>query len=250
MKVTLVTVVYNSQDTIGQCIDSVLTQDYENIEHVVVDGNSTDGTFSIIKSYNNIISISEKDNGIYDAINKGLSMATGDIVGLLHSDDILADNNVISRVVEVFKKDNLDCVYADVQFVSRLDEEKILRYYSSKYFRPWMFRFGFQPAHTSFYMKRDLLVRCGKYRTDLKIAGDFEFLLRAIKGNGVQYKYQEDLWVKMKVGGASTSGLKSIKILNREIIDALRLNGIYTNIILVYSKYIFKWWGFLFKKWY
>lgn len=251
MKISIITVTYNSFNTLEKCINSVINQDYENIEHIIIDGKSTDNTINLINNYRNKISkfISESDKGIYDAINKGINLATGDIIGILNSDDFFADNLVVSRIIECFQKDKqLEAIYADVKFVERENTDKVVRYYSSNFFQPWMFKFGFQLAHPTFYVKKEVFAKYGLYRTDLRIAGDFELLLRFIKIHKIKLLYVKDLWVKMRVGGISTSGLSSIIKLNNEIVESHKFNNLYTNKILVYSKYFIKWWGFVFNR--
>jgi glycosyltransferase involved in cell wall biosynthesis len=248
LKVSVITVVYNNGKTIAYTLESFKNQTYSNKELIIIDGGSTDNTLFEIKKFGseNYILLSEPDNGIYDAINKGIGLATGDIIGILNSDDFFNDNNVISRIIESFKLNkDLQALFADVKFVNRENTNKILRHYSSQFFKPWMFKFGFQPAHPTFYAKKELFDSYGKYRTDLRIAGDFELLLRFILKNRIKYKYINDVWVKMRVGGASTSGLSSVLKLNDEIVKAHKVNNIYTNKFLVYSKYLFKWWGFI-----
>jgi glycosyltransferase involved in cell wall biosynthesis len=242
--------VFNNEATINDAMTSVLTQTYPNIEYIVVDGNSTDGTLNIIEKVAHRIDhfISEPDNGFYDAINKGIQLATGDIIGIINSDDYLADMDVLSKINEIFENDlSIEAVYADLIFIDGLNKKKVIRYYSSEKFKPWMFRFGFQPAHPTFYVRSELFKKYGLYQTDLKIAGDFEMLLRLMLKHKIRYKYIKDVWVKMRMGGASTSGFQSTKLLNREMVHACNVNGVYTNIFLVYFKYLFKWWGFLFK---
>ena len=251
IKVSIITVVYNNEKTIAYSINSVLIQVYTNIEYIVIDGGSSDNTLQEIKKYKKHIStiISEPDQGIYDAINKGIKLATGDIIGILNSDDFFADDLVVSRIVESFQKDKqLEAIYADVNFVERENIDKVVRHYSSNFFRPWMFKFGFQPAHPTFYVKKELFEKYGMYRTDLRIAGDFELLLRFIKIHKIKLRYMKDLWVKMRVGGVSTSGGSSIIRLNNEIVKSHKFNNLYTNKILVYSKYLIKWWGFVFNR--
>ncbi|MEO5911185.1 MAG: glycosyltransferase family 2 protein [Pelobium sp.] len=248
IKVSVITVVFNNEKTIAYSINSVINQHYSNIEHIVIDGNSSDDTLQEIKKFETSIHtiISEPDQGIYDAINKGIKLASGDVIGILNSDDFFADNFVINRIVEEFKRDKeLAAIYSNVTFVKRDNVEKIKRTYSSKYFRTWMLRFGFQPAHPTFYAKRELFDKYGLYRTDLKIAGDFELLTRFLLKKKIKFRYIDDIWVKMRAGGASTSGMKSVIKINQEIIKALKYNNIYSNLIFVYSKYLFKWWGFI-----
>lgn len=245
MKISLITVTYNSEKYIKSCMDSVFQQTYKNVEYIVVDGNSSDRTMDIVKSYNHVKFLSEPDNGIYDAINKGINMATGDLIGVLNSDDFFADPEVLTRIVAQFAKTPaLEAVFADVLFIRGEELSKPVRYYSSKKFRPALFRFGIQPAHPTFYVKREVFETYGLYRTDLKIAGDFELLLRFLFIHRIKYKYVNDLWVKMRIGGVSTSGLKSIVKINTEIIKACKINSVYTNPLLVYSKYTVKWTSF------
>lgn len=248
MKVSIITISYNSGLFIEDCIKSVLSQTYPNLEYIIVDGASTDSTLQIVRSFENGVHtvISEPDSGIYDAINKGLKLATGDIVGVLNSDDVFTDANVVERIVKEFV--DIDIVFSDVQFVKQNDLNEVVRHYSSKFFKPWMFKYGFQPAHPTFYAKRELFEKFGNYRTDLKIAGDFELLLRFLKKSKVPYKYVKDIWVKMRVGGVSTSGLSSVIKLNNEIVKAHEVNSLSTNRMFVYSKYLIKWWGFIKKK--
>ena len=250
MKVSIITAAYNSDTYIQSCITSVGEQDYPDIEYIIIDGKSTDATLDIIKLNEKNISkwVSEPDYGIYDAINKGIKLANGDIIGILNSDDFFSDKNVVSRIVKAFKENGVDIIYSDLDFVDSEDTEKVIRHYSSKYFKPWMFRFGFQPAHPTFYTYRSKFNEYGYYKPDLKIAGDFELLLRFVYKNRLSYTYINDNWVKMRLGGASTSGIRSIMKLNKEILKAFKVNDLYTNTLMVYSKYIIKWWGFTHRK--
>lgn len=250
IKVSIITVVYYN-DFIETAIKSVVEQDYPSIEYIIINGGSTEQTLQKIHTYDSYIHkiISEPDLGIYDAINKGLKLATGDIVGLLNADDLLVDNHVITNIVKNFNKDEeLEAVFADVMFVAQHDLNKVLRYYSTKYFKPWMFKLGFQPAHPTFYARRNLFLKHGYYNIKYKIAGDFELMLRFIFIHKIKVKYINEVLVKMRIGGISTSGIKSIKKLNSEILDACKNNGVYSNHFMVYSKYFIKWWGFVFKK--
>lgn len=250
MTISIITVVLNNE-LIGSAIQSVIDQDYPNIEYIVIDGGSTDQTLQIINNYRDHISVlvSETDRGIYDAINKGIAHAKGDIVGILNADDVFADKQVLSRVAANFKANpDIEAFYADIVFTDRQDTSKITRYYSSARFRPWMFRFGTAPPHPSFYVKRSLFQRYGNYTVDFEISGDFDLLLRYMLLHKVKTQYIKDVWVKMRLGGVSTLGFASIKKQNREIIQSCRRHGLITATPLVYAKYLFKWWGFIFKK--
>ena len=239
MKISIITSVWNNKETIKDAIDSVLSQTYEHIEYIVVDGASTDGTVEIVQSYGDKISkfISEKDNGLYDAMNKGITLATGDIVGILNSDDFYIDNQVIEKVVQEFEEKDVDSVYADLVFVKPENLDKVVRYYNSSYFRPEKFAYGWMPAHPTFFVKRKVYEKYGVFKTDYKIAADYELLTRFLAKNKISYIHIKEPIVKMRMGGASTSGLKSNYILNKEIIRACRENDIYTNWLMVLSKY-------------
>ena len=242
MKVSIITGTYNSAKTIKDTIVSVLSQTYTNIEYIIIDGVSKDNTLDIVNSYGVKITkvISEKDKGIYDAMNKGVSLATGDIVGILNSDDFFTDNRVIERVVESFKNNDLDAVYGDIHFVNDNDLNKTVRYYSSRIFRPSLMRLGFMPAHPSFYVRRECYNKYGLFDLSYKIGADFELLLRFIKVNKIKIKYLNFDFVTMRTGGASTAGISSNKQILMDIKRALKENNIYTNMPILLSKYIYK----------
>lgn len=239
MKVSIITVVRNNATTIKDAIDSVLSQTYENIEYIVVDGASTDGTVGIVKSYGDKISkfMSEPDKGLYDAMNKGVKLATGNIVGILNSDDFYIDEFVCERVVKEFEEKGVDSVYADLVFVKPENIDRVVRYYDSSHFSPSKFAYGWMPAHPTFFVKKDIYEKYGLFKTDYKIAADYELLTRFLAKNRITYSYLKEPIVKMRMGGASTSGIKSNYILNKEIIRACKENGIYTNWWMVLSKY-------------
>jgi glycosyltransferase involved in cell wall biosynthesis len=240
--VSIITVSHNSIRTISDTINSVLSQTYQNIQYIVIDGSSTDGTIEIIKSFSNHISkfVSEPDKGIYDAINKGIKLATGDIIGILNSDDFFYDSFVIEKIVNAFIESDTDSVIGDVQFVDPDKTSRIVRYYSSKKFTPLKFKYGFMPAHPSFYTKRGLFEKLGYYKTDYKIAADYELLIRFLYINKIKYRYLEMPFVSMRTGGVSNKSLYSNWLLNKEIIKACRENDLYTNFLFVYSKYFLK----------
>ena len=249
MKISVITVVYNNARTIKDAIDSVIAQDYNDIEYIVIDGGSTDGTVDIIKSYGNKIShfISEKDKGLYDAMNKGIKLATGDIVGTLNSDDFFHNTSVLSDIAKAFIPNGPDAVVGDIVFIKDGQPDKVLRKYSSAKWHPGRFAWGYMPAHPSFYARKHLFDTLGLYKTDYRIASDYELLIRYLYVNKVNWQYIPVITTKMRPGGASTQGIKSILILNREIARACRENNIYSNYLMIYSKYIFKPFEFIFK---
>jgi glycosyltransferase involved in cell wall biosynthesis len=246
--VSIITVSLNSVKTISDTIESVLSQTYSDIEYIILDGSSSDGTAELVKSFGKRISkfISEPDNGIYDAINKGIRLATGNIVGILNSDDFFFSNDIIEKIAASFNKYEIDAVFGDAQFVDPVDPSKIVRYYSSKYFNISKFKFGYMPAHPSFYVKREFFEKLGYYKVDYKIAADFELLVRFLYINQIKYKYLEIPFISMRTGGISNRSIHSKYILNKEIARACKENGIKTNYFFIYSKYFSKLFEFMF----
>jgi len=241
MKVSIVTTTYNSAATVKDTLDSVKMQDYPNIEHILVDGRSNDSTIDIIASYPHVAQyVSEEDQGLYDAINKGIRMSTGDIVGILNSDDFFPDPTVISSIVKAFEEKKVDAVYGDIAFVRPENLRKIVRYYSSKKFHPRKFAKGYMPAHPSFYAKRSCFEELGFYQLDYKIAADFELLMRFFMNKNIKTSYLNKVIVYMRTGGVSNKNFFSRYILNKEIIKACRENGVKTNMLVLSFKYLSK----------
>lgn len=242
MKVSLLTVAFNSSKTIKDTIESVLSQNYNNIEYIIVDGQSKDGTIEIVKSYNGRIAkwISEPDKGIYDAMNKAIRMATGEVVGILNSDDFYYSETIISEVARAFEDERIDAVFGDLVFVDPGDLTKVVRTYSSKSWKPEKFARGFMPAHPTFFVRRKYYDQIGLFKTDYKIAADYELLIRFLYVNKLRYHYLPLTMVTMRRGGASTDGVRSNIILNKEIVRACRENGISTNLFKIYPKYFIK----------
>jgi glycosyltransferase involved in cell wall biosynthesis len=242
MKISIITVVYNNQSTINDAIKSILNQDYPNIEYIIIDGNSTDGTIEKIQKYKDHIThfVSEPDKGIYDAMNKGLKLATGDIIGILNSDDFYVNDNIISEIINEFEDKKVDLIFGDIVFVKPENLNKITRYYSSKDFHPDKFAWGWMPGHPSCFLKREIYEKYGYFKTDYKIAADYEILTRFMAKHGISYSYIPKVFVKMRTGGVSSANLKSNCILNQEIVRACRENGIKTNMPKVLLKYFTK----------
>ncbi len=239
MKVSIITLTYNSEKYIEYCVKSVINQDYACIEYIVIDGKSIDKTLNILNKYSNNIDIliSEKDNGLYDALNKGIRLATGDIIGILHSDDFFHDSNVISRIVKSFNN-NLDVVFSDSFFIN--DAFKFKRYYSSRYFSNWMFKFGLMPSHPTIYIKKEIFLSNNLYNSTFSIAADFEFILRLFIIKKIRYKYIKDIWVVMREGGVSTKNLYAKFKITKELMIACKLNNLSTNYILLSLRFLFK----------
>lgn len=235
-KVSIITVCYNSDRFISSAINSVLSQLYDNIEYIIIDGDSKDDTVSLVQSYGHKIDkfISESDKGIYDAMNKGLSLATGDIIGILNSDDFYVNDDVISLVVEKFKQNpDVDMILGNVDFVKPYDLSSPVRLYSSLGFAPWKMRFGFMPAHPAAFMKQSAYEKVGFYASGYEVGADFEWFVRALIKQKLSYTKLNRVLVRMREGGASTSGLKSYWLNSKEQIRALRSNNIYTNVFLI-----------------
>ena len=246
--VSIITVVYNNVKYIQDALESVISQNYLTIEHIVIDGGSSDGTIEVIEKYRDNISVflSEPDDGIYDAMNKGIALATGDIVGILNSDDFYIDEFVIEKVIKEFDEIGVDSVYADLVFVNPKNLEKTVRYYDSSQFNPSRFAYGWMPAHPTFFVKKKVYDKYGVFRADLKNAADFDILVRFLYIHKISYSYIQEVLVKMRVGGVSTS-FSSIWINNIETLKVCRDNGIDTNIFKIFCKYPTKLLG-LFKK--
>jgi len=245
MKISIITATYNSGKTVRDTLESVLRQTFSNYEYIIKDGGSKDDTLNIIKEYapkfgDRLKVISEPDLGIYDAMNKGFQMATGDVIGILNSDDFYTSDDALQVIADAFENNDVDATYGDIHFVNEDDLSKRVRYYSSAVFRRSFMRFGLMPAHPSFYCKSDVYEKYGTFDTSYKVAADFENLLRIIYVGNIKTKYIPKDFVTMRTGGASTAGLSSRTQIMKDHLRALKTNGIYSNVFLLSLRYIYK----------
>ncbi|MBK9162171.1 MAG: glycosyltransferase [Nitrosomonadales bacterium] len=225
--IAVITVAFNGAATLECAILSVLQQTYDNVEHIIIDGGSTDGTTDILRKYDDRLDywVSEKDAGIYDAMNKGLALASGDVVGFLNADDFYADASVLEQVASAFGDGATEACYADLVYVHPVSLGTV-RYWRSEPFRSGMFAAGWCPPHPTFYVRKAVVDRCGGFDLSFRLAADAEFMLRYLEGNHVRTRYVPGVWVKMRLGGQTNQSWANIVRQNREIIRALRMHGI------------------------
>lgn len=235
--ITVITVVFNGAETLRDTIESVMKQSYDNIEYIVIDGGSSDSTVDILKQYDHLIDywLSEKDNGIYDAMNKGIALSSGEYVGILNSDDLFAGLDILQTVADRFAEAKTDAVFASLNIVDKDNLNKILRKYRVGKFNSTLLRIGIMPAHPTFYCKRSCY-EDGLYRTDFKIAADFEMMVRLLIKQKISWSFIDKVTVTMRSGGLSNSGFASKIKLNLEIVRACKENGLYTNALLLACK--------------
>jgi glycosyltransferase involved in cell wall biosynthesis len=228
VKVSIITVCYNSAETIENTLISVVSQSYPNIEYILIDGQSTDGTLAIIERYKSKLArvISEPDKGIYDAINKGIQLASGELVGVLNSDDFYVNNSVIEEVVKILQQQNADCVYGDLQYVDRQNTNLVKRNWVSGKYEQGLFYKGWMPPHPTFFIKNDCYKKYGLFNLQLKSAADYELMLRMLHVHQIKAAYLPQVLVKMRVGGKSNISLKNRIKANREDKLAWVINGI------------------------
>lgn len=256
MKISVITATWNSGKTIEDTIKSVFQQKYRNIEHIIKDGGSKDNTVVICQDYkqlfysstdgpgtcvNTMKILSDKDNGIYDAMNQGIEASMGDVIGILNSDDFFTSDDVLQRVAEEFQKDpSLEAIYGDIHFVKDENLEKCTRYFSSKYFYPWALRFGFMPAHPSFYVRREVYEKYGLYDLEYRTSSDFEMMVRLFVKYKIKAKYINKDFVTMRDGGESTAGLEAKRKVYQDIADSLKKHGVYSNLLFQSLRYIWR----------
>lgn len=241
-KVSIITVVLNGQDTIEDCIKSVCGQSYPDIEYIIIDGVSKDGTLDIIKKYESKLNkiISEPDQGIYDAMNKGIGLATGDIIGILNSDDIYIDSEVIGSVVSAMQNKNTDTCYGDLQYVKREDTTKIVRYWKSGYFSKNKFKYGWMPPHPTFFVRKKIYERYGDFNKNFFIAADYELMLRFLYKHEVSTVYIPRVLVKMRTQGSSRPGLYNTVRMICEEYEIWKSNGLFSSKISIVFAIVFK----------
>ncbi len=239
MKFSVITVCFNSARSIEHTLRSVLEQSYPNVEHILVDGGSTDETLAIITRYRrpSLTVLSEPDEGIYDAMNKGLRLASGDIICFLNADDHYISKGSLALVAEQVQDSHLDVLLTDVAFFRPDASHKVVRRYRTKHFNPRALAWGWMPAHPALFAKRDVYEKYGPFDTSFKIAGDYEWIVRAFKDDTLLYRHLPQVLVKMQTGGVSSRGILSKWTLNQEVIRACRQNGVYTNWWMILSKY-------------
>ena len=244
MKISIITAVLNNKGHIEECINSVSKQSYKNIEHIIVDGGSTDGTIDKIQNpkskVQNFRFISEKDNGIYDAINKGLKNATGDVIGLLHSDDVFADDTIIEKVADKFDKEKTDSVYGDLEYVSANNLNKRIRYWEAGDCNIKKLKHGWMPPHPAFFVRREVFSKFGLYSTEYKVASDYEMILRLLWKERITTAYLPIVITKMRWGGASNRDIPSIMQKSREDYKALKATSVPNPLLVVFLKNVRK----------
>lgn len=247
MKFSVITVAYNSATTIARTLQSVAAQLHADIEHIVIDGGSQDDTLAEVHRHGQHVQklVSEPDHGIYDAMNKGIAAATGDIVGFLNADDHYAHPGVLAKVHQLFADAPLDMVYGDVAFFRKASPGQLVRRYRSDRFKPSRISWGWMPAHPALFVRRSVFENTGPFQINFRIAGDFEWVARAFQNKTLRYAYLPEVLVHMQTGGISTQGWRSTVLLNREVMRACRDNGIATNWFKILSKYPFKLWEYV-----
>lgn len=239
MKISVITVCYNSNATIERAIQSVVNQRGPEIEHIVIDGGSTDGTLEILERFRAHLAalVSEPDKGIYDAMNKGMARASGEVLCFLNADDQYAAPDALAEVVQQMRQHRLDALVADVGFFRADAPGRMIRRYRSDRFSPNKLAWGWMPAHPGFFLRREVAQRVGLFKTDYRIAGDYEFVVRAFHGHHLRYRHLPRVLVHMQAGGASNNGWRAKILLNQEVLRACRENGVSTNMAKILSKY-------------
>lgn len=238
LKISIITVTYNSAATLEQTILSVIEQSYQNIEFIIVDGGSTDDTLKIVEKHKGNIAkfVSEKDNGLYDALNKGIDLATGDVIGFLHSDDFYTDNTIIQQYVNTFIKNHSEAVYADLFYVDKTNTNKIIRKWKSGNHKPNSFLHGWMPPHPTFFVRKEIYQKFGKFNLEFKHSSDYELMLRFIHKHKIKVSYLHEFVIKMRVGGQSNVSIQNRINANNEDRMAWKVNGLKPRFYTSYLK--------------
>ena len=228
MKLSIITVSYNAVETIEDTINSVLSQDHKDVEYIIIDGASTDGTCDIINKYQDQLSVivSEKDDGIYDAMNKGIALCRGEVIGILNADDVYAEDQTLSNVMDAFRTHNSDAVYGDLEYVSKADLSKVIRYWRSRDHNNGDFKKGWMPPHPTFFLKRKIYSQHGVYRTEFRISADYELMLRMFVKHQISTKHIPKVITKMRVGGESNVSFRNRIRANKEDRKAWEMNDL------------------------
>lgn len=237
MKISIITVCFNSAKTIKNTITSVASQQYSDCEHIIVDGASRDGTVDIVKNATSVTKfISEPDKGIYDAMNKGLALATGDVIGLLNADDFYADDTILTQVADVFKDASIQACYADLVYVDQEDTSRVIRYWKSRDFKPGLFKRGWMPAHPTFFVRKEVYDQFGKFDLQFPRQADFELTMRFLEIHQIKSSYIPKIWVKMRIGGASNNSIKGVIKGNLESYSACKKHQLNVGPLFIIKK--------------
>ena len=246
MKISIITATYNSAKTVRDTLESIKNQAYPHVEHLVIDGLSTDETLQIVHQFSNVAKvISEKDEGIYDAMNKGLQLVSGEVIGILNSDDMYIDNEVLNEVAAIFEDDSVDACYADLQYVKEMDTNKLVRNWKSGNFTKKAFLYGWMPPHPTLFLRRRVYDKVGNFNLLLKSAADYELMLRVFVRHDFKIRYLPRVIVKMRTGGASNSSLRKRVSANKEDRLAWKINNLKPYFFTLYLKPIRKIFQFI-----
>lgn len=228
MKITVVTSVLNNERTLHSCMESIVQQTYQDIEHIVIDGGSTDGSLEILGRFRDRIAVlvSEPDDGLYYALNKGLRIAAGDVIGFLHADDVYADREVLASVATSLMESGCDCCYGDLEYVSRADTGRVVRHWRAQPFEEGLFQRGWMPPHPTFFVKRSVYDRCGVFDTGFRISADYELMLRFLERCRISSVYIPRVLLRMRTGGISNRSIRNILVKTREDYRAWEVNGL------------------------
>jgi len=257
LKITIITATYNSIRHLPEVLECISQQTYPNIEHVIIDGGSTDGTVEYIRQSGlPVLLISEPDKGIYDALNKGIRLATGDIIGFLHSDDVFASPQTVENIVRAFStssplggvRDGASVLHGDLIFIDQHDSTKVVRYWKSHIYRHGMLQKGWMPPHPTVFMRREVYEKHGLFNINLKCAADYDYILRVFQDNTLQFSYLPEVITKMRIGGVSTRGLKNLANMKKEDYQVLKANNMPFPIWILFAKNISKLPQLIFKK--